>query len=203
MGGRATEAGTPTAWIMKTNYLVQRVQWRRFYRSDGMDTITAMVMSPDDKSIVVVGNSFNGGSWSVKNFIFVIRSDTGGHINDVLKLTLGQTGLAEHKVFDGGLQFTNSGNVFIAFFQVSPTLQTTDNGSHSGWAGRQLVGSYKVATGAMNWLSETDALGYSATLAYRNFCAGCGNIYVGGSSFSASTANFSLRVTRLKEDGTH
>lgn len=86
-----------------------------------------MALSPDDVNIVVVASSFDGTDWSVSNYVFVIRADTGGHVNDVHKLTLGQAGFGEHRVFDGGLQYTASGNVFIAFFQVSPTLQTTDN----------------------------------------------------------------------------
>lgn len=101
---------------MKTNYLDNRVQWRRSFSTDGFGSVTGMAMSPDDINIVVVGNTLTDLNWSVGNLITVIRADTGGHVNEALKLTLGTTGLGEHLVFDGGLHYSASGSVFLAFF---------------------------------------------------------------------------------------
>ena len=59
-----------------------------------------------------------------------------------------------------------------------------------------------MTTLTTNWLNEQDLLGYSGAMVYRNFCAGCGNIIVGGTNFLESAANFQLSLAFLNEDGT-
>ena len=54
----------------------------------------------------------------------------------------------------------------------------------------------------MNWLNESDQLGYSASLIHRNFCNGCGNLIVGAVSWIETLGTFELSIARLKEDGT-
>ena len=142
-----------------------------------------MVLSPDDSKLVVLGTAYNGGSYSVNTMVFVVRPQDGGHLQDVLNLKLGNANFAEFRTFDTGLYYTDTGTVYMAFMQVSPTLQDTDDGTKTNMAGRMLVGSYNAATHSMNWLNEQALLGYSASLVYKNFCAGCGNIIVGGANF--------------------
>lgn len=126
---------------------------------------------------------YNEGDWSEHTSLFVVKTDDGGHVQNILNVKTGDAGMAEFRVFDGGLQFIDTNTVYIAFFQVSNTLQDTNNGSKTNWAGRKLIGSYDATTHSMNWIIESNRLGYSASLVYRNFCAGCGNIIVGGVEF--------------------
>ena len=46
-----------------------------------MDTITAMAVSPDSASIAVYGATYNNNVWQEYSFIFLIRTNDGGHLN--------------------------------------------------------------------------------------------------------------------------
>ena len=65
---------------------------------------------------------YNEGDWSVNTSLLVVKADDGGHVHNILNVKTGDTGKGEFRVFDGGLQFTDTGTVFMAFFQVSNTL---------------------------------------------------------------------------------
>ena len=66
-----------------------KVQWRRYYTSADMDTVTAMAISPDLSNIAVYGGIYNANVWKEYSFIFLIRTNDGGHVNNALKLTFG------------------------------------------------------------------------------------------------------------------
>ena len=108
-----------------------------------------------------------------------------------MRLTFGQSGKAEHKVYDNGIVYTTAGNVYLAFYQVSATKRDADNGSFSNYAGRMMVGSYSVSGNSMNWVNEQKLwFGYSTALVYKNYCLGCANLFVGGvNDFTHITAN--------------
>ena len=91
-GGRSDIPGSATPFIMRVNLNTKRVQWRRYYTSTGMDTITAMAISPDASNIAVFGSAYNNNAWQEYGLIFVIRSDDGGHVNNALRLTFGLNG---------------------------------------------------------------------------------------------------------------
>ena len=57
--GRSDQATGPTAFILRLNVSTNRVQWRRYYKSTGMDTVTAMAISPDGTNIAAHGSSYN------------------------------------------------------------------------------------------------------------------------------------------------
>lgn len=48
VAGRQESSLGDRAYIMKVNYAVDRTQWRRYFTTAGMDTITAMALSPDN-----------------------------------------------------------------------------------------------------------------------------------------------------------
>ena len=92
-GGHSTEDGGK-AWIMSVNLDHNRVQWRRYYEaSSEMDTITAMALRDDGKSMAVVGTK---GSHGVEKFIFTIRTSDGGHETQINRFMLGNPGVGEH-----------------------------------------------------------------------------------------------------------
>ena len=62
-GGRSDKPGNPTPFIMRLNLGTQRVQWRRYYTSQDMDTVTAMAISPDASNIAVYGSAYNNNAW--------------------------------------------------------------------------------------------------------------------------------------------
>ena len=63
MGGRSELISGHSGYIMKVNYSERRVQWRRYYQTTGMDTVTAMTASTSD-TIFVVGNLYSTGAFS-------------------------------------------------------------------------------------------------------------------------------------------
>ena len=83
----------------------------------------------------------------------MIRASDGGHVNNGLKLTHGLT-KSEHRMFDDGIVYTAAGNIYLAFYQISPKKRDADNLAFSEYAGRMMVGSYSVAGNTMNWVNE-------------------------------------------------
>ena len=180
-GGRSDIPGIATPFIMRVNIDTKRVHWRRYYTSLGMDTIIAMAIAPDAANIAVFGQSYDNNIWQEFGFIFVIKTNDGGHVNNAIKVIFGRSGKAEHIVYDNGMTYTAAGDVYLAFYQVSVTKRDADNNAFSNYAGRMLVGSYSVAGNKMNWLNEQALwFGYSTALVYKNYCTGCANLFVGG-----------------------
>lgn len=71
---------------------MRRVQWRKEYQSGAtteLSAVTGMAMSADHSQVFVVGDSMNAAVFSRDSFLFVIRSDTGGFVTNVLKITIG------------------------------------------------------------------------------------------------------------------
>jgi len=81
-----------------------------------MDTIIAMTISPDASNIAVFGSKYNNNAWQEYGFIFVIKADDGGHVNNALNLKFGASGIGEHIVYDNGMAYTAAGNVYLAFY---------------------------------------------------------------------------------------
>ena len=96
------------------------------------------------------------------------------------RFALGSQGIGEHQVSDSGLVYATNG-IYVTFKQESATMRNSTDGSITNYAGRMLVGAFNPTTIERLWLKEQDIFfGYSGSLVYKDFCNGCGNIFVGG-----------------------
>ena len=202
-----TGGGEAQAWIMGTDLLTGRVKWRRFYKASGteMNTVTAMSIRSDGSSMAVVASHHS--SHNVQWF-FTIRPIDGGHQTDVVKYTIGDSGIAEHKVKDSGLFYADNGIVYVAMRQVSATMRNSIDGTITNYGGRMLVGAYEPSSDSILWMNEQkNFFGFSGAILHKDYGAGQPNIFVGGSidqSYTTSTSttkSWSIAIMRLKEDG--
>ena len=176
VGGTTGQLG----FIARTDTLVGRMKWRRTISFNSVDTISAMVISPDDTLLAAYGSLYNGGSWHSKAVLFIVRTSDGGFHNPGQLVSYYPT--FQFVVRDAGLIWTSSGKIFMANYQVSSTSHDAIN-TVPGAGGRPMIVGYDVATDSIDFFKELDVRfnGYSAALAYRNYCTGCANLFVGGS----------------------
>lgn len=196
-GGRAT-TNPDKGFIYAVDVTVNRTKWRRFFSGSAMDTITAMAPSPDGATLAVHGSTYNNNLWSAESYIFTLNAADGGHINNMLVVRHGDDNAGEHWVRDSGITWSDSGSTVYLAFTSSSTNRRDNN------AGKMLVGAYDPTSNTMQWVRENiNFYGYSTAVAYKNFCAGCGNIYVGGASNDdgVNADGWHVAIQRFQETG--
>ena len=97
----------------------------------------------------------------------------------------------------------------MAFNQHSADMRDADNGDFTNYAGRMMIGAFNPTTVSFDWLMEQEEyFGHAGALVYKNYCATCANLFVGGSNdWSHITDNgqdkrWTLAIVRMNEDGT-
>lgn len=95
--------------------------------------------------------------------------------------------------------WTESGKIFLANYQVSSTSHD-DIDTVPGAGGRSMVAGFDVASDSSTFFKEgTLYNGYSRALVYKNYCASCPNLFIGGSIYA--NGSWQLLITRLTETG--
>ena len=115
-GGRASVSGTNRAAVMRVDLATTMTKWRRIFvdQTSGMDVVTALAMAPDAQSVAIMASELLP-DWSTYSFVFTIRASDGGHNGNTLSIRSGATNKGEHIVFDSGMVYQSSTEIYLTF----------------------------------------------------------------------------------------
>lgn len=207
-GGLTEETATEQAWFMRVDLDTNQVRWRRQLTTMQKRMVTAMAVNPAGTKIAVVTMSaVDRISISEQLYLFVARTIDGGYDTERITYTIGKPNEAAHYVRDNGLVFASNGIVYMALMSNPGQFRDASDGSFNNYAGRQMVAAFNPGALSLDWIHEQpEFFGYSVTLVYRQYCVGCGNLFVGGSNDATGISigdpkRWVIAITRLTEDG--
>ena len=157
------------AWAMRVDAADKTVRWRRHITAGATaQTITAIQVNPQGTKVALVGTQWNNSPLDASGpqvFINVVRAEDGGFLYRQIAFQYDSNIRLE--ITKNAMVYTSSNKIYMALKQMN--------------SDKSLVISVDPANEAVDWAHEQAGVqGVSGVLIYKNYCATCANLFIGG-----------------------